>query len=37
MLKSRFEALEEPVHALVVDIHLTPEEIIEKIIKVFQL
>ena len=37
MLKSQFKALEEPIHALVVDIHLTPEEIVEKIIKVFQL
>ena len=36
MLRSQFEALEEPVHALVVDVRLTPEEIVEKIIKTFR-
>lgn len=34
MLKSQFEALEEPANALVVDIHLSPEEIVKKIINV---
>lgn len=36
MLQSQFEALEEPVDALVVDVCLTPEEIVEKIIRTFQ-
>lgn len=37
MLKSQFEALEEPPDALVVDVRLSPEEIVEKVIKAFQL
>jgi gluconokinase len=37
MLRSQFEALEEPIHALVMDVRLTPEEVVEKIIKSFQL
>lgn len=37
MLRSQFDVLEEPVNALVVSIHLTPKEIVEKIIKSFQL
>ncbi len=32
MLRSQFEALEEPLDALVVDVQLRPEEIVEKII-----
>ena len=37
MLQSQFEALEEPVNALVVDVRLTPEEIVKNIVKTFQL
>lgn len=33
MLRSQFEALDEPVGALVMDIRLTPEEIVDEIIK----
>jgi len=33
MLRSQFDALEEPVHALVMDILLTPDEIAEKIVR----
>jgi gluconokinase len=36
MLRSQFEALEEPVDALVMDVRLTPEETVETIIKTFQ-
>ena len=32
MLKSQFDALEEPVQALIIDVSLPPEEIVEKII-----
>ncbi|MCP4143467.1 MAG: gluconokinase [Chloroflexi bacterium] len=37
MLKSQFDTLEEPTDALVVDISLRPDKIIEKIIASFQL
>ena len=33
MLRSQFEALEEPVGALVMDIRLAPKEIVDEIIK----
>ena len=33
MLRSQFEALDEPVGALMMDIRLTPEEIVDEIIK----
>ena len=36
MLRSQFETLEEPVDALAVDVSLTPEEIVEKIIRTFR-
>ncbi len=36
MLRSQFETLEEPADALVVDIRLTPEEIVEQILKTFR-
>ncbi len=37
MLKSQFDTLEEPVDALVIEINLSPEEIVEKVIDTFQL
>ena len=37
MLKSQFDALEEPVNALAADVRLTPEEIVRNIVKTFQL
>lgn len=37
MLRSQFEALEEPVDALVVDVRWRPEEIVEKIIETIRL
>ena len=36
MLQSQFETLEEPVDTLALDISLTPEEIVEKIIRTFR-
>jgi gluconokinase len=36
MLRSQFEALEEPVDALAVNVRSTPEEIVEKIMRIFQ-
>ncbi len=36
MLRSQFETLEEPVDALVVDIRLSPEEIVAQILKAFR-
>ena len=36
MLKSQFDALEEPRDALIVDIRLSPEEIVEQIMQHFQ-
>jgi len=34
MLKSQFDALEEPLNAMVMDVRLTPDEIVQKIIGV---